>query len=75
MIMYANKETRSMKSAIDETNRRRALQKLFNLDHGITPASIRKEVTSAIEAQKIDDTSSQDVTNLHVMTADQIRKE
>ena len=42
--MYADRETDSMRQAIDETNRRRALQADFNREHGITPAGIVKEV-------------------------------
>ncbi|MCH7656311.1 MAG: excinuclease ABC subunit UvrB [Chloroflexi bacterium] len=44
VIMYADRETDSMRQAIDETNRRRALQADFNREHGITPAGIVKEV-------------------------------
>lgn len=74
VIMYADKETRSMKAAIDETNRRRALQKQFNLDHGITPASIRKEVASVIETQQKAEVIKQDVSDLHGLSDDQVRK-
>jgi excinuclease ABC subunit B len=44
VIMYADKITRSMQRAIDETNRRRKLQTSFNEDHNITPRGIKKDV-------------------------------
>ena len=44
VIMYANTVTDSMRRAIDETNRRRAIQEAHNAAHGIVPTSIVKEV-------------------------------
>lgn len=56
VIMYADKITRSMKVAIDETNRRRQIQTDFNEQHGITPTTVNKKVRDVIEAvQSVDE--------------------
>jgi excinuclease ABC subunit B len=44
VIMYADRETDSMKKAIGETTRRRTLQEQYNRDHGITPQTVQKAV-------------------------------
>jgi excinuclease ABC subunit B len=48
VILYADRVTGSMKRAIDETNRRRKIQSKYNEDHGITPATIQKKITSVL---------------------------
>jgi excinuclease ABC subunit B len=49
VIMYADNVTDSMRRAISETNRRRALQMEFNTAHGIDPQTIRKKVSDILE--------------------------
>lgn len=49
VIMYADQVTRSMETAISETNRRREIQTRYNKEHGIVPKTIVKEVRDVIE--------------------------
>src|SRR5437660_7898678 len=49
VLMYADKQTEAIKEALDETNRRRAVQLAYNEDHGITPESITKGVSRLAE--------------------------
>ena len=49
VIMYADQVTPSMEYAITETERRRAIQEKYNLDHGIVPKTITKDVAEILE--------------------------
>ena len=49
VIMYADTVTPSMRAAIDETDRRRAIQSAYNEEHGIVPQTIRKSIRDLIE--------------------------
>lgn len=62
VIMYADNITGSMRTTIDETERRRAIQQQFNEDHGITPETIRKEVPDLISIAKVDDDDGEGLT-------------
>lgn len=59
--MYGDKITRSMKKAIEETERRRKIQTEFNKKHGITPTTIKKNIAEIIQVTK----STKDVEEIN----------
>lgn len=64
VIMYADKITKSMQVAIDETNRRRAIQKAYNEKHNITPRTIKKEIHDLIQATYVAEDAGQAVETI-----------
>ena len=53
VIMYADRITKSMDVAIKETNRRREIQNKYNIEHNITPKSVKKDIREIIQATKV----------------------
>ncbi len=60
VIMYADKMTNSMKQAIDETKRRRKIQHQYNLDHDITPKTVKKSKEAILGQTKVADQKPKD---------------
>ncbi|MDO5864628.1 MULTISPECIES: excinuclease ABC subunit UvrB [Paenarthrobacter] len=61
--MYADKITDSMAQAIDETNRRRAIQVKYNKDHGVDPQPLRKRIADITDQLAKEDADTQELLN------------
>ncbi|MBE5985892.1 MAG: excinuclease ABC subunit B, partial [Paenibacillaceae bacterium] len=79
VIMYADNMTDSMRVAIEETNRRRAIQERYNEEHGITPTTIKKAVRDLIAISKAaaasDKEFKKDPESMDAMELEKLSKE
>ena len=76
VIMYADTVTDSMRRAIDETMRRRNIQKKYNEEHGIVPKGIVKEISDVIAAKKDaeEENPAENVHSIIVRLEEEMRK-
>ncbi|MBC7408753.1 MAG: excinuclease ABC subunit UvrB, partial [Arcicella sp.] len=71
VLMYADRITGSMEKAIDETNRRRAIQMEYNIENGITPRTILKSKEKIMEQTSIADVMGKPIKKLKYYTEPQ----
>ncbi len=61
VLMYADALTDSIRYAVDETNRRRAIQAAYNEEHGITPQTVQREITDIVQTLRSTSPQPQEV--------------
>jgi len=74
VLLYADKETDSIKLAVGETNRRRALQQAFNVEHGITPRSASRAIMDIQVAEPLPQKGRRGMAPLSAMAGIDFKK-
>ena len=74
VIMYADSVTPAMQAAIEETERRRAIQESYNKAHGITPKTIKKDVRDVLEISSGKEKSDMDGKQMSRIEKEQLIK-
>ena len=74
VIMYADEITRSMRATIDETNRRRSIQKAYNEKYNITPTTIKKDVRDVISISSVVEDMDEDLSIENISKLSQAEK-
>jgi excinuclease ABC subunit B len=70
VIFYADKMTESMRRTIEETNRRREKQIQFNIEHGITPKTIKKSIEQVMKQTSVLDIKGYDTSRPYALAPD-----
>ena len=77
VVMYADRTTPAMAAAMDETNRRRAKQEIYNQQHGIQPQQIVKDIqdiTDRLRSLDADDKPAAAAANLSTLPTDELQR-
>jgi excinuclease ABC subunit B len=74
VILYADRYTNSMNKLIDETNRRREIQKQYNLEHGIDPKTVYKSLEEILNSTSVADMQAQKIKRIEAREEKKMKK-